>query len=111
MAMSNIVSLPVKFQLSFTRMKASVFVSSVQVEANVSTETKSSNPSSLISQSHCEPSGSLATDKHSIGSTNEAFLGGSESSLLMALRCILCSSAQFSARKLHRWRQLSVPGQ
>jgi hypothetical protein len=43
-AMSNIASLPVKFQFSFTRMKASVFVSSVQVEANVSTETKSLKP-------------------------------------------------------------------
>jgi hypothetical protein len=43
-------------------------------------------PIKLISQSHCEPSGSLATDKHSIGSTNEAFLAGSARSLWIALR-------------------------
>jgi hypothetical protein len=46
-----------------------------------------------ISQSHCGPSGSLATDKHSIGSINEAFLAGSEPSLLIALRCICVSTA------------------
>ena len=34
-------------------------------------------PSSLISQRNCEPSSSRGTDKHSIGSTNEAFLAGS----------------------------------
>src|SRR2546429_9429946 len=36
-------------------------------------------PSSLISQSHSNPSGSFDTDRHSIGSTNDASVLGNES--------------------------------
>jgi hypothetical protein len=39
-----------------------------------------------------EPSGNLGTDKRSIGSTNVAFLAGSERSLLIALCCICAST-------------------
>jgi hypothetical protein len=60
-------------------------------------------PPHKISQSHCEPSGSLGTDKHSIGSTNEAFLAGSERSLLIALCCI---SAAYAITVFHNTRVL-----
>src|SRR5467141_2164025 len=39
-------------------------------------------PSSLISHSHSNPSGSFDTDRHSIGSTNDASVLGNESKCL-----------------------------
>ena len=45
-------------------------------------------PSSLISQIHGAPSGSLDTAKHSIGSTNDACFLGSEAKRACICRCI-----------------------